>query len=141
MAVSWTDQVTGPSEVPEAVALLAVLERYHQRVVEQLAVTEELLVQAGQLDGGAEGVAETLALLEMVARHLRDKNDEIHQMKVCLGKAPGEAAAAPAGAERPPDAPGGTSAGDGWLAPTGSPASPPTAGEVKDAQFDNARAG
>ncbi len=41
MAMSWTEEVTGPSEVPEAAALLAVLERYHQRVVQQLAVTED----------------------------------------------------------------------------------------------------
>lgn len=142
MAVSWTDEVTGPAELPEAFALLAVLERYHQRVVEQLAVTEELLGQAGQLDGGAEGVAETLALLEMVARHLRDKDGEIRQMKGTLGTPPGRAGpVAPAGATRPVDAPGGWSAEDGWLGPTGSQASRPTAGEVGDGQFDDARAG
>ena len=112
MAVSWTDEVTGPSAVPEATALLEVLERYHQRVVEQLAVTEELLVQAGQLDGGAQGVAETLVLLEMVARHLRDKDGEIRQMKGSVGRAPGAASPEPV-----------------------------PAGEVRDGQFDNARAG
>ena len=90
MAVSWTHDVTGPSEVPEAVALLAVLERYHQRVAEQLAVTDELLDQAGQLDGGAEGVAETLALLEAVAGHLRHKDHEVRQLKGTLRRASGE---------------------------------------------------
>ncbi len=128
MAVSWAEEVAGPSEVPEAALVLAALERYHQRVVEQLAVTEDLLGRAGQLDDGAEGVAETLDLLEMLAGHLRDKDGEIRQLKGSLRRASGEAN--PAGASPPPGAPAGE-----W------PASPPTAGEVRDGQFDNARAG
>ena len=141
MAVSWTEEVTGPSEVPEAAALLAALERYHRRVVEQLAVTEELLDQAGQLDGGADGVAETLALLEAVARHLSLKDGEVRQLKGSLRRASGEASRPEA--RRPPDAPApeGRSAEDGWPGATRSPASRPTAGEVRDGQFDNARAG
>jgi len=139
MAVSWTEEVTGPSEVPEAAALLAALERYHQRVVEQLAVTEDLLGRAGQLDDGAEGVAETLDLLEMLAGHLRDKDGEIRHLKVSLRRASGEAS--PARASPPPGAPaGGWPAGAGSVGPTSSPPSPPPVG-VRDGQFDNARAG
>ena len=72
MAGSWTDEVTGASELPDAEALPALVGRYHQRVVEQLAITEELLSQAGDVDGWAVGVVETMALLEAVARHLID---------------------------------------------------------------------
>lgn len=120
--------------------MLAVLERYHQRVVEQLAVTEDLLGRAGQFDGGAEGVAETLALLEMVAGHLRHKDGEIRQLKGSLRRA--SRGASPAGAPRPAGAAaGGRPAGASSVGPTGSPAAPPTAGEAWDGQFDNARAG
>ncbi len=132
MAVSWTEEVTGPSEVPEAAALLAALERYHQRVVEQLAVTEDLLGRAGQLDDGAEGVAETLDLLEMLAGHLRDKDGEIRHLKGSLRRASAQASSAPAG---------GWPAGAGSVGPAGSPPSPPTPVGVRDGQFDNAREG
>jgi hypothetical protein len=123
MALSWTDEVTGPSEGPEAAALLGVLDRYHQRVVEQLAVTEELLGQAGQLDRGAEGVAETLALLEVVAGHLRLKDGEIGLLK---GSLQGLRGSRVPGDSRPPDAPGGGWPGTpGSVGPAGTPASAP----------------
>ncbi len=87
MAVSWTAEVGAAGQVPEAQALVALMERYQKRVVEQLAVTEELLGQAGHFDGCAEGVAETVDLLEAVAQHLRQKDVEVGRLMSSLERA------------------------------------------------------
>ena len=77
------------------------MERYQKRVVEQLAVTDELLGQAGHLDGCAEGVAETVDLLEAVARHLRQNDVEVGRLMSSLektnrsGEPPGRGAGGP----------------------------------------------
>ena len=88
MTSSWTTVLAELWDGQESDAFVGLLDQYHLCLVEHLAITEELLHQAEQLDASAEGVAETVALLRAVAGQLGNRGVAVRRLRRSIENSP-----------------------------------------------------